>query len=99
MTGHTPTPWVVDDLMIFEASKRGWKIANLCGWDSHQSKIEMTANAAFIVTACNAHDQLIAALERLVADYQDVPDATDADGQAVFEQARAALRAASGEDQ
>ena len=35
--------------------------------------------------------QLRDALARLVADYQDVPDATDVDGQAVFANARALL--------
>lgn len=35
--------------------------------------------------------RLRAALERLVADYGDVPDATDADAQAIFADARAAL--------
>jgi chromosome segregation ATPase len=30
-------------------------------------------------------------LRRLIADYQDVPDPTDTDGQAVFEDARRAL--------
>ena len=36
--------------------------------------------------------KLEAALKRLVADYQDVPDPTDADGQQVFAEARAALK-------
>jgi hypothetical protein len=35
--------------------------------------------------------RLRAALQRLVTDYQDVPDPTDADGQAVFEDARREL--------
>jgi hypothetical protein len=34
---------------------------------------------------------MLAALKRLVADYEDVPDPTDADGQAVFNEARAAI--------
>jgi hypothetical protein len=42
--------------------------------------------------------ELVAALKRLVADYEDVPDPTDADGQAVFEQARAAIAKAEGGD-
>lgn len=34
--------------------------------------------------------EAVDALERLVIDYQEVPDPTDSDGQAVFEGARAA---------
>lgn len=34
---------------------------------------------------------LRAALKQLIADYEDVPDPTDSDAQAVFAQARAAL--------
>lgn len=52
------------------------------------------ADAALIVRAVNSFDALVAALTRLVADYENVPDATDTDGQAVFEQARAALKGA-----
>jgi multidrug resistance efflux pump len=36
-------------------------------------------------------ERLRAALQRLITDYEDVPDPTDADGQAVFEDARRAL--------
>jgi hypothetical protein len=36
-------------------------------------------------------ERLRAALARLVTDYEDVPDPTDDDGQAVFQQAREAL--------
>ena len=35
--------------------------------------------------------ELLAALCQLVADYEDTPDPTDTDGQAVFERARAAI--------
>lgn len=41
---------------------------------------------------------LLRSLQRLVTDYQDVPDATDADGQAVFEDARKAIALASAQD-
>ena len=36
--------------------------------------------------------KLESALKRLIADYEDVPDPTDADGQQVFIDARAALK-------
>lgn len=36
-------------------------------------------------------EEMARALERLIADYEDVPDATDADAQAVFADARTAL--------
>ena len=39
---------------------------------------------------------LLSALKRLVADYEGVPDPTDADGQSVFDSARAAIAKATG---
>lgn len=45
---------------------------------------------------CAERDELLAALKRLVTDYEDVPDPTDSDGQAVFADARAAIAKAEG---
>lgn len=65
---HTPTPYFTD-------GKRIWKD---CGAyksaiaDVHQSgtpedaKSIQESNAAFIVRACNAHDELVEALEKLM---------------------------------
>jgi hypothetical protein len=52
---------------------------------------------AEIVKAKQAQEieRLRAALARLVTDYEDVPDPTDDDGQAVFQRAREALGGAS----
>ena len=51
--------------------------------------MERAASRVHELRADNA--RLRAALQRLVTDYQDVPDPTDTDGQAVFEDARRAL--------
>lgn len=40
--------------------------------------------------------EMLAALKQLVADYGDVPDPTDADGQAVMDHARAVIARAEG---
>lgn len=50
---HTPTPWTVDGVWIESA---GDTIAEV--W--------VDANAAFIVRACNSHDELLAALKAIV---------------------------------
>lgn len=60
-TAHTPTPWLPYSnsaqqricCFIFEQAT------------VHCSNKDWLANAAFIVTACNAHDELVAALRRI----------------------------------
>jgi hypothetical protein len=71
-TAHTPTPWQYDEdaLHVFvNGSGVEGDGAVICevwpGFGSGESK-EREANAAFIVRACNAHDDLVAALRGLV---------------------------------
>ncbi|ALK97000.1 hypothetical protein AB595_21700 [Massilia sp. WF1] len=71
-TKHTPTPWSAVGLTI-EADCNGIVVADVKGPDSRaRGKERMEdleycqGNAAFIVRACNAHEQLVAVVEELV---------------------------------
>jgi hypothetical protein len=67
---HTPTPW-----QLIERSCGGFKLADadgefisfLCSsrYPDNRPDEEAEANAAFIVTACNAHTALVKALRDL----------------------------------
>jgi hypothetical protein len=60
-TQHTPTPWVYDEVtrQIWDAQK-----CTIVDMDySDQLPDADVANAAFIVRACNSHEQLVAALK------------------------------------
>lgn len=66
-TKHTPLPWVLDHrfaggVLIHPDDNEFLTVAKVLGFDNDEAK----ANAAFIVRAVNAHDDLIAALERLL---------------------------------
>lgn len=69
--GHTPTPWHAEQ---FGGSQ--WAVRH--GADRHFRFVCLTsqgndqANAKFIVKACNAHDDLVAAVKRLLAEDCDV---------------------------
>lgn len=63
MNKHTPTPWVINPkakAVVMTAD--GHTICN-CGCSS-QYQDEWEKNAAFIVKACNAHDDLVALIKR-----------------------------------
>lgn len=78
-TQHTPTPWIVknpkipvgcdkegDRLICSEETKE--HVAEVFQYrnDNHKDEATGLANAEFIVLACNAYDDLLAALEDLV---------------------------------
>jgi hypothetical protein len=77
MSGHTATPWEVETPMgdetpwIVEAGLEAYQwrcIAMTCTESSDEGHDAITieeavANAAFIVTACNSHAELVKALE------------------------------------
>lgn len=56
---HTPLPWVCQGNIV---TKDGNTIART---PAYRPADEETANAAFIVRACNAHDDLVAVVEKL----------------------------------
>lgn len=59
--------------------------------DVTRSQERNAAYEADIARLQAENERLRAALKQLVADYEDVPDPTDSDGQEVFARARAAL--------
>lgn len=70
-TKHTPTPWRTNSKnarRIFE--RKGLIVANCVlpdfGNASGKTSETAAANAAFIVRACNAHSDLVAALESVL---------------------------------
>lgn len=107
MTAHTPTPWVRDPrsgrtTMVYSDDATGSAIADCAPSMVHRSQAECEANAAFIVRACNAHDELVEALSALLSlhgtPHQDEwlnPQAFKF-AQDVTDKARAALSKATG---
>lgn len=69
---HTPTPWLLDGRTVYalcedKSNNRftahvqgGWAVAPTKGRTTDQ---ELDANAAFIVKACNMHEELVSAIE------------------------------------
>jgi hypothetical protein len=72
VAAHTPGPWHIGvreaEKVIYDA--HGWAVAN-CTMYQGQDSPEPKANADFIVRACNAHDDLLAALITAVRVMQD----------------------------
>lgn len=72
-TKHTPTPWAVEELLgdiwIICPTDRGPMPILTLGKASPVG----LANAAFIVRACNAHDEMVAALEKSLTYVQSDP--------------------------
>lgn len=92
MTEHTKTPWRVGPKHVIRAEsmlpdgRRSTRfIAECCG--SADEMVDTVASDAFIVQACNAHDDLVAAL-KLTLDRITMLEGPDAVGAA---EARAAL--------
>ena len=61
-TKHTPTPWCLGNHGGIFTHDLRFMVADTSGLDVVVSNMEELANAAFIVRACNAHDDLVAAL-------------------------------------
>lgn len=65
MSNHTPTPWVVSPGLIIDTDDMSaYRIATI---DSDFPKEINEANAAYIVKAVNAHEDLVNILAALVA--------------------------------
>jgi hypothetical protein len=74
VTGHTPLPWTVQsndpygDVYVYGRGRKQGRHKQLVAqvWSGVDRSTEVaTANADFIVLACNAHDELVAALRGL----------------------------------
>jgi hypothetical protein len=99
MTTHTPTPWELGSVTtvclhtdeMIESPTDGFVAAG----DDCDIEVKGTnapANAAFIVRAVNAHDDLVKALEEIAA-WAELPKTTVSRA-AIGDKARAALRLA-----
>ena len=64
---HTPSPWHIDQWRKITAQG---ETLSICGVSQPTGRVADDdigyANAAFIVQACNSHDDLVAALEDLL---------------------------------
>ncbi len=75
---HTPGPWKAEQVDVLGndptrwavLSDGGWVVASIENGIPGESLETEAANAAYIVRACNAHEDLLAALEAMV-DCQD----------------------------
>lgn len=109
---HTPGPWHAYALRHADKSPvYGYQIrdaahnilATLAEYGMHAgaplSPVTREANAAFIVRACNAHDDLVAALEMLVkwGAASGLGNSPRSKQWTMFESARATLAKAKGE--
>ena len=79
---HTPTPWVVEKNSVNAENGSVVSIAE-CGFSApgqswsgtdYSTSEHQAANAEFIVRACNSHDDLMAALEDMMAWARAVSD-------------------------
>ncbi len=63
---HTPVPWTIqnanDNYTQYQIEAKGWGIIARVEDISNESH----ANAQFIVSACNCHEELLETLERLL---------------------------------
>lgn len=97
---HTPLPWSTNDHGTpnnIDIICDDGCIANVSRWsnciaDRHS---ENQANAAYIVRACNAHDELVSVLHAGIALVND-PDAGEDEARAFERLARAALAKVQG---
>lgn len=92
-TKHTPTPWMVGEmipegLIRIEATNGPYVAAVLFSKYSLLTRYRAEDNAAFIVTACNAHADLLAACIEVSAEITRVNKAA---GIAVFNPAATRL--------
>ena len=79
ITPATPLPWHVGikqaEQIIYDG--KGWAVANATVYHGKADGAETRANAAYIVAACNAYPQLVAALREVcavpMADFADCP--------------------------
>lgn len=90
-TQHTPTPWNHSNgTVVFDGNDR--KVAATYANKGYGIEIdEAQSNAAFIVRACNAHDELVAALRACVEEMSAYEYADEGISGELIRNARAAL--------
>jgi len=98
---HTPTPWTATANIDAGPYGPSWTVrvdkqvvvASISGAALHGGQERAEANAAFIVRAVNAHDELVAALEGMMLPHEKGWKVTDwtlrmADARAALAKAR-----------
>ena len=62
---HTPLPWAVEPTprIYLGLDKTAWIITTPAGWTA---VVDSEPNARFIVNACNAHEELLAACKAVL---------------------------------
>jgi hypothetical protein len=99
---HTKTPWAVNpfraQIDAFDGGRDGdpQAVCKMLWPTDARSEAETEANAAFIVKAVNAHEQLVKALEAWIKHFGPIEDneMLHEDCRAVYAMTRAALKAA-----
>jgi hypothetical protein len=99
MPRHTELPWAVNPFRAQIDAFVGGNPRAVCKmlWPTDErSEAETEANAAFIVKAVNAHEQLVKALEAWIKHFGPIEDneMLHEDCRAVYAMTRAALKAA-----
>lgn len=84
---HTPTPWYhnYDDVLASEEPE------DLIATFWHANDGKAVENAEFVVRACNAHDDLVAALSVMVERMERTGRESNLLDKAIADQSRAAL--------
>lgn len=71
---HTETPWILEDngtdILILETGGGNFKHDYDCVAIIYGNCAQGNADAAFIVTACNAHEALTRAMEDMLKDFE-----------------------------
>jgi creatinine amidohydrolase/Fe(II)-dependent formamide hydrolase-like protein len=100
-TKHTPTPWEIDGGTDQKGNLFIWRKQPIGTIENHAiakifgDKIEVKANAAFIVTAVNNHGALIEALKKMCDLFDQ--DHRDSEKWVQYQNAKAALAKVKGE--
>jgi hypothetical protein len=86
MNEHTPTPWYWDGQRYIREESTDAPLARMQDDDGHinpreRKSLPADANAAHVLKCVNLHDELVAALERMVAAYGGVTDMVSRDGE------------------
>jgi len=97
---HTATPWKLHaqgdaSEYCLLTNDKGWVIAFRINGEF--ANAQELANAKFIETACNAHDELLEALQEIVDVTYSDPRLLNLIGKDRFAKARAAIAKATGE--
>lgn len=96
MTKHTPGPWVVAEDVFNdrpEIRDRDGRLIAVVMARYPMSATTQSSNAAFIATACNCHEELVAACKEAI---ELIEIMTDYKGLSTWEMLKAALSKAEG---